>query len=188
MAKRIPDVDRSCESCGGLFTLSSCEAKRTGKRFRRFCSVRCSKFGPNNPKWQGDDIGVSSGRSRAQQRFKDLGKCGHCEKPATDRHHKDENTANNSRENIEFLCRTCHMKIDGRLSQLQVQVLTVQKSGALAAAARRKAKTHCKRGHEFTPENTRIGAKGRNCIACVNLRSHQHYERAAKRLEAQVPA
>ncbi|MDQ4143885.1 MAG: HNH endonuclease [Actinomycetota bacterium] len=31
-------------------------------------------------------------------------------------------------------------------------------------------KTHCKRGHKFTLENTRIVPKGRDCRACHNER------------------
>ncbi len=33
------------------------------------------------------------------------------------------------------------------------------------------AKTHCKRGHEFTLENTYIIPKGRKCRACAKLQS-----------------
>lgn len=33
-----------------------------------------------------------------------------------------------------------------------------------------KNKTHCKRGHEFTPENTLIRKDGRECRACVKVR------------------
>lgn len=36
-----------------------------------------------------------------------------------------------------------------------------------------KGKTHCKRGHEFTPENTYWNAQGRGCKACHRL----HYEK-----------
>ncbi len=39
-------------------------------------------------------------------------------------------------------------------------------------------KTHCKRGHEFTEENTRLGVKNdlatRQCITCCNIRSMIH--------------
>jgi hypothetical protein len=39
-------------------------------------------------------------------------------------------------------------------------------------AARRRAQTHCKRGHEFTPENTFIRANGwRMCRTCHNDRN-----------------
>lgn len=43
-------------------------------------------------------------------------------------------------------------------------------------------KTHCKRGHEFTPENTRVvtltsGSVARVCRACVSFRARAHRER-----------
>lgn len=36
--------------------------------------------------------------------------------------------------------------------------------------ARNAAKTHCKRGHEFTVENTRFDGKGRQCRICDRIR------------------
>lgn len=38
--------------------------------------------------------------------------CELCESPATDRHHKDQDTFNNAPENIQFLCHPCHLKVD----------------------------------------------------------------------------
>jgi hypothetical protein len=43
-------------------------------------------------------------------------------------------------------------------------------------AARMRAKTHCKRGHAFTPENTRIDSRGhRACRACSRLLHKGYY-------------
>jgi hypothetical protein len=38
--------------------------------------------------------------------------------------------------------------------------------------------THCRRGHEFTPDNTRIGSKGeRRCRACARILAMEAYWR-----------
>lgn len=45
------------------------------------------------------------------------------------------------------------------------------------------AQTHCKRGHEYTPENTRIDTRGnRNCKACKRLleRERRHLRRSVQ--------
>lgn len=40
------------------------------------------------------------------------------------------------------------------------------------------SKTHCKNGHEFTPENTRVEATGsRRCRTCANAYSNQWYRK-----------
>jgi hypothetical protein len=38
-----------------------------------------------------------------------------------------------------------------------------------------RRKTHCKRGHEFTEENTRVSAAGRHCKTCDAERSARIY-------------
>ena len=40
-------------------------------------------------------------------------------------------------------------------------------------------KTHCKFGHEFTPENTRLIPRGRRCRACEARRSRESLARKA---------
>jgi hypothetical protein len=48
--------------------------------------------------------------------------------------------------------------------------------------ARNVRKTHCKRGHEFTPENTYITPKGsRECRACIPIRKAERAVRLAKK-------
>lgn len=57
------------------------------------------------------------GHFQAQKLYPLLGQCEHhgCDEPAYDRHHRDGDTDNNDRENVEFLCRRHHMLADGRL-------------------------------------------------------------------------
>jgi hypothetical protein len=61
---------------------------------------------------------AESGRYRARRIFPSLGSCERCGRPATDRHHKDADPTNNSAGNVAMLCRSCHMKADGRLDRL----------------------------------------------------------------------
>ena len=65
--------------------------------------------------WKGDQALPDSKRGRARRRYR-LGPCNRCGKPGVDRHHRDDNTGNNEPENVEILCRRCHMEIDGRLA------------------------------------------------------------------------
>lgn len=58
-------------------------------------------------------------------------------------------------------------------SKAQLDALAAGRRKAhTVGAATRKSKTHCKRGHEFTPENTSVLATGsRLCIACNRARA-----------------
>lgn len=52
----------------------------------------------------------------------------------------------------------------------------------LVNAARQQAKTHCPKGHEYTPDNTRYqkkptGTLGRKCLECHRVRSMERYHR-----------
>jgi hypothetical protein len=68
------------------------------------------RWGEKNPNWSGDEAKPYSGHARAQRRFTISDKCNRCEKNAQIRHHIDENPLNNVESNIEFLCRSCHLK------------------------------------------------------------------------------
>jgi hypothetical protein len=49
-------------------------------------------------------------------------------------------------------------------------------------AKRQRAKTHCKRGHEFTPENTAIDHRGhRACRQCSRMLHTSYYYKDLKR-------
>lgn len=67
-----------------------------------------------NPNWKGDSVGLKSARARALRWFAG-GVCGKCGTRKAERHHKDGNTRNNDKSNIDLLCRRCHMQEDGRL-------------------------------------------------------------------------
>jgi hypothetical protein len=54
--------------------------------------------------------------------------------------------------------------------------------GGRTPAAMNAAKTHCHRGHEFSPENTRVNANGsRSCRQCDAIKQAAY--RARKRAE-----
>ena len=46
-----------------------------------------------------------------------------------------------------------------------------------AAQPPKAPRTHCKRGHEFTPENTYATPTGRSCLTCKREKAREHYER-----------
>lgn len=81
---------------------------------------------------------VEAGRYKARKIYGTMPdlceKCGNV--PPVDRHHKDGNTFNNERSNIEFLCRKCHQFEDGRLEFLRTQMPSV---GGKAVAALKAA-------------------------------------------------
>ncbi len=90
--------------------------------------------------WKGDAASTKTKRCRAQRKYK-LNKCERCNGKATDRHHKDGDTGNNDRSNLEFLCRRCHMEVDGRLEKLK----TTGKQRGLKLAVAPKPCRICKK-------------------------------------------
>jgi 5-methylcytosine-specific restriction endonuclease McrA len=105
-----------CVTCGAqtwLFDVTICKLCYSAKLRAR--------TGSANPEWNRFTSTVPH-QDRAARR-KPLGKCERCGKPAIDRHHKDDNPLNNALENIEALCRRCHMVADGRLERFRAQAI-----------------------------------------------------------------
>lgn len=169
----------------------------TSGRSKSCCCGRNTPKGESNRAWKGDNARAETKRARCQRAYK-LDKCEKCDSPATDRHHKDRDTGNNVRENISFLCRSCHMKEDGRLEALK-------KAGAESSKRRIKPPKPCsvcalpskptwkgkchrcdmyyrKTGRDWTPD---VGKPmpPRSCVVCTKLtdrpakgRCHACYE------------
>ncbi len=54
----------------------------------------------------------------------------------------------------------------------------IVKLAGLASGAKKRANTHCARGHEYTPENTKLTAwKARQCLACYNMKNREWKEK-----------
>jgi len=87
------------------------------------------KRGSNGPSWKGDNASQQAGRLRAQRMYPSQ-PCEACGMEDGHRHHKDRNTLNNNRDNIEFLCGRCHklrhIKEDGHSSWLTVKWVPVK--------------------------------------------------------------
>jgi hypothetical protein len=75
---------------------------------------------------------------------------------------------------IDHLCR-----VKLCVNPDHLEAVTQAENNRRAAAAR--TVTHCKRGHEFTPENTLTTRGHRNCRACrnINARARRAERRAA---------
>lgn len=89
------------------------------------------RFGANHHAYKGEDIIIKSGRTRALRNYP-IRPCERCGNLKSERHHKDGDTRNNSPENIQFLCRRCHMLEDGRLDELRKIARTNQPKAVAA--------------------------------------------------------
>lgn len=100
-----------------------------------------------------------------------------------DRHHRDDDTTNNTPHNIAFLCRACHMAVDGRLA------LFVSKAsariGALIeeAAAEKRARHFCKRNHPLSGANLYVTpSEGKRvCRECRKLHKGKYDAKRSER-------
>lgn len=149
---------------------------------------------------------LEAGRARARRIYPGpLGPCVLCGKPAYDRHHKDDDPSNNDPANVAFLCRHCHMVVDGRMQRLHAFPRPTKPPqpcvvcGELRKPLRRgrchacseywrrngvdvrpedRKKTHCPAGHPYDEANTYQQGNHRGCRACHRIR--EYARRAAR--------
>lgn len=79
---------------------------------------------------------------------------------------------------MDHLCRNRACVNTAHLEPVTRRVNTLRGEGYTAQQAR---KTHCKRGHEFTPENTYSWRGGRICRSCRAEYSHNRFATRAER-------
>lgn len=101
--KEICRVSTRCRSCEGKARIVEARSTR--------------KWGEDHHAWKGDNARRETKHKRARRRYL-LGPCEQCDKQGTERHHKDNDPGNNTKENVMIVCRRCHMIIDGRLAAL----------------------------------------------------------------------
>jgi hypothetical protein len=74
------------------------------------------------------------------------------------------------------------LSLDAVLSPEKLRDLSGLALGGKASGAKTRLKTHCIKGHEFTPENTYITPQGwRNCRACQNAKMRNRYATARRK-------
>jgi hypothetical protein len=107
--------EKQCPFCGKMFT--PYDARLV------YCSKQCSddnlsviRRGEGNPNWKEVPARKQAGNLRAWK-WHELQPCEVCASEKSERHHRDGNPLNNSRENIMFLCRKHHMIEDGRMER-----------------------------------------------------------------------
>lgn len=127
------------------------------------------RFGPEpNPPRDGDkvqarqriNVEIRTGK-RPHPNTLPCADCGHVWAAGERRHEYDHHLgyAAEHHLDVEPVCTVCHAKRD-------------------SAKVRQ---THCIRGHEFTPENTRIAANGtRHCIACARMHEKNRAPRGSE--------
>lgn len=104
-----------CAQCAVEFRTKPCDV-RSG---RRFCSRACAGLASgainghmmrgNQFAFLGDQAGRMAMHYRARLLTKDIAQCNRCPALAQLTHHRDGNPRNNVPDNLERLCRRCHI-------------------------------------------------------------------------------
>lgn len=75
---------------------------------------------------------------------------------------------------LDHLCREIRCFNPAHLEPVTHQVNVLR---GIGKPAKRAQQTHCINGHEFTPENTYLTRRGRDCRACHKRRSNEWWAR-----------
>ncbi len=81
---------------------------------------------------------------------------------------------------IDHKCRVRHCVNPKHMEPVPRRVNILRGQGICGNNAR---KTHCKHGHEFTPENTLRHGNGRKCLTCARAAVRRYQARRRKSLK-----
>lgn len=119
-------IAKKCKYCKKIFTVREEDVKQ------EYCSRRCHTIYSNKFLKKHKKTGVNClSKTRQQARdiyIKNFGEpiCRKCQNPVADVHHKNGNITDNSLDNLEALCRSCHTSyhnhVSPRRSKLSPQI------------------------------------------------------------------